>query len=302
MNNTIYEKIYIKLKELLHYLKLEFIDEQKKRLAFFLKRPRMILWIAICFFVSVAIFGMRFFESWILAIIEYTFIFVVMFRFGEFMIRNVEDVRHIATKKEKEYLLPLFEDVYNTFRKNYNISNNIKLYIIDTRNIDAFSIGANTIVVSRGIIDTMSKDELKAVIAHEFSHIVRGDSQARLVLYIFTSIPFFCILVMCRLLRRALDTIKNPIIYLILAIIYYFIYAIVLFVSAVSCLVMGFGGKYSEYKADKLTQNVGYGNELISALYTLYDIQINDKQSIVKRISDEHPKIAYRIEQLEEVL
>ena len=54
------------------------------------------------------------------------------------------------------------------------------LYIMDKETgINAFAAGFNVsntvVVVTRGMLDTLNRDELQGVIGHEFSHIVNGD-------------------------------------------------------------------------------------------------------------------------------
>ena len=53
------------------------------------------------------------------------------------------------------------------------------VYILDEEGINAFAAGTspqNAVVgVTRGCIQTLSRDELQGVIAHEFSHILNGD-------------------------------------------------------------------------------------------------------------------------------
>lgn len=53
--------------------------------------------------------------------------------------------------------------------------------IMPEKSINAFAIGANTndcaIVVTQGLLEGFSRDELQAVIGHEFSHLLNGDSK-----------------------------------------------------------------------------------------------------------------------------
>ena len=53
------------------------------------------------------------------------------------------------------------------------------VYIIEDNSINAFAAGWSTsdavIGVTRGCIETLNRDELQGVIAHEFSHISHGD-------------------------------------------------------------------------------------------------------------------------------
>lgn len=54
-----------------------------------------------------------------------------------------------------------------------------QLYVIPDQSINAFAAGRNlgdaVIGVTRGSLDSLSRDEMQGVIAHEFSHIVNGD-------------------------------------------------------------------------------------------------------------------------------
>ena len=67
-----------------------------------------------------------------------------------------------------------------------------RIFILENeRGINAFAAGTRTdraaVAVSRGALDKLSRDELQAVIGHEFSHILNGDMQLniRLVGWIF---------------------------------------------------------------------------------------------------------------------
>lgn len=67
-----------------------------------------------------------------------------------------------------------------------------KIFILeDEKSINAFAAGTSTdraaVAVSRGALDKLSRDELQAVVGHEFSHILNGDMRLniRLVGWIF---------------------------------------------------------------------------------------------------------------------
>lgn len=54
-----------------------------------------------------------------------------------------------------------------------------KIYVLNERGINAFAAGwkvTNAVIgITQGALDTLSRDELQGVIAHEFSHIFNGD-------------------------------------------------------------------------------------------------------------------------------
>ena len=93
---------------------------------------------------------------------------------GELILRIVEGARKIQTKEEKDYLLPLFDEVYeNAKKENSKLSDGIKLYITDDMFPNAFAMGRKTIAVTKGAIETFNQEELKGVIAHEFGHTIQ---------------------------------------------------------------------------------------------------------------------------------
>lgn len=61
-----------------------------------------------------------------------------------------------------------------------------KAYIMETNEMNAFAAGWNRdnalVGVTRGLINTLNRDETQAVVAHEIGHIIHGDS--KLTLYV----------------------------------------------------------------------------------------------------------------------
>lgn len=70
------------------------------------------------------------------------------------------------------------------------------LYVLNReRGINAFAAGASpsqaVVIVTQGALEQLSRDELQAVIAHEFSHILHGDIRLNLrALYVLQGIVF----------------------------------------------------------------------------------------------------------------
>jgi heat shock protein HtpX len=64
-----------------------------------------------------------------------------------------------------------------------------RIYIQDDPNPNAFATGRNrkasSIVVTRGLISSMNKEELEGVIAHEMSHIYNNDIQFMMIAVVF---------------------------------------------------------------------------------------------------------------------
>ncbi len=141
-----------------------------------------IIWIVLYFTIAWYLLGADW-NSFILVFFLYGIsILIALSPVGEALLRFIEKVRPIRTKEEKEYLLPIFEEVYeNAKEKDEKLNDNIKLYIIDNMYVNAFSIGRKTIAVTMGATQTFTQDELKGIIAHEFGHLSNGDTKALLL-------------------------------------------------------------------------------------------------------------------------
>ena len=134
-----------------------------------------IIWCAVCFTATWVFFGMSigtFFLVLVLYIISLTTAFSPM---GEKILRLVNRVRQSETKREKEYLIPIFEDVYAQAKRIYpNLREDTEICITD-------AIYMNAAAVARGAVDSVSDEELKGFIAHESGHTAHGDTKAVLL-------------------------------------------------------------------------------------------------------------------------
>lgn len=224
---------------------------------------------------------------------------------GEAINRFIYGSRKIITREQIEYLNPIFTSVYERVKKRkWWTSRNIKLYIDRSMGINAYAIGSNTIAVTRGAIETMSEDELKGLIAHEFGHLHNGDTLMMLVLLggnIYMFITYFLtkivkmILGACDIVTGGggiFESIGNILLWacgMLTA-------PIVLFVKMIFLMKQ----RSNEYHADFFAYEVGYGDGLISALYMLDKLDFSDgKISILERLKMSHPYLDKRIATLE---
>ena len=66
--------------------------------------------------------------------------------------------------------------------------------------------------------------------------------------------------------------------------------------------VISISSRKREYRADRFAFNLGYGEEMISALYLLEKVQLGDNSNIAERMTASHPRVTSRIEKLEELI
>lgn len=270
-------------------------------------------------FFTWIIFGMSVSAFWI-TYLFYAFTLIIAFSIiGEHILRFLMNVRRPMTQKEKNYLIPIFMDVYNTairkckrkYTKNgYNISRNIGIYISDSMSINAYCFGSRTIVVTKGAINTFSEEQLKGIIAHEFGHIAHGNTKALLFNKIgngILSLVFLPIALIFRLTEKGIkfvdsDNIKfrrtNPTLFII-SIIKAIFTTIQSLLNLLNGIVLSANSRYCEFLADYYAFCIGYGEELIEALYLISELSFSKEQTIDRRLLNSHPQIAKRIERLE---
>ncbi len=241
-----------------------------------------------------------------ITIIALLILYLAVLRFAisetvEKLLRRIHDVRRIATIAEKERLLPIFQNVYERLKeKKIDISPNVKLYIIDTVQINAFAISLTTIAVTRGLMATMTDEEIEALIAHEFGHLYRGDAISGLLIGAATTVYLWAALALKYAVtwlasRKTEDGSVAGILRLPSLALNFAVAAI----SLIGGVITGTFSRKKEYKADKFAIDLGYAEPLLSALYKFYDMEISDKKKMIDRLQASHPKTAYRIEQIE---
>ena len=83
-------------------------------------------------------------------------------------------ISHSSSSRERRQLLNVVEEM--------SIASGMPVppvFVIDNRSINALAAGWTpedaVIIVTQGLVDRLSRDEMQGVIAHEFSHIVHGD-------------------------------------------------------------------------------------------------------------------------------
>lgn len=303
--------IFYKLKEFLKEL-LKLFKNQKmcEKFSIFVERPRLLIWLAISFLIYISyvipvVYPAGAFLGFLLFLV-FVAIYACVLSFFlsnvvERFIRYVEGIRHLATQREKERLKPLFYDVYSTVCKQYpSISRNIKIYIIDTIEINACVVGHNTLAVTRGALKSMTDEEIKGMIAHEFGHLINGDGVITILLKFCTSAFLWAFI----LISAAFLLIKNIFEHKFLNDFFNFLHW--LFMLSVNLVVLFFsiliGGssRKREYRADAVACELGYSQELKGALYKLYNMELTSEKGLIKHLQRTHPFTAYRIEQIEE--
>ena len=229
---------------------------------------------------------------------------------GEVILRLCENCREPLTQEEREYLLPLFEEVYENAKEiDPKLNHDIQLYIMDGVYVNAFAIGRKTIAVTRGAIATFTADELKGILAHELGHMTHGHTKA-LLLSVVGNFFFSIIVWMFRLLLYFLEVISNIVAHFnIVGVIFWLLTVATRFMADLSIflfielsqIILALNSRSNEIQADTYAYEVGYGVELISGLYVLQKISMNTNVKLSEKMKASHPHTAYRIAHLEKL-
>ena len=240
-------------------------------------------------------------EAFIFTIMMYSISILIAFsQIGEWMLCLFKGAQKIVTLEDITYLEPLFDEVYEQAKKETpTIPDNIELRIIeDMTLINGYAMGTHTIAITRGAINTQSEDDLKGVIAHEFGHIVNGDTEAVLLREIgnlFFSITAFFVGWILTFFEIMLGEAGKPIVDMFRLILDFFVGAFMFFGD----LILSIDSRKNEYRADEYASKIGYNEELKQSLYLMQRLNISNNIKLSDWIIQGHPPISKRIERLE---
>lgn len=285
----------------------------KKWAVFSLSHWTYILWFLLYFTGSFLILSSNRFidygEAFITCVVLYTISIAVALTCGEFIQKLLNGVRPPETSREKDYLLPLFNDVYEDAKELYSDLPRIKIFIIDNLSVNAFALGTHTVAVTQGAINTFSIEELQGIIAHEIAHIYYGDTKSKMLNEIGNGL-FSIYVLFVDLFLKVLDLffidLDDPdtkdtstlfrALFLCLRLIINLSVMVTLFLGNV--LLSG-NERKNELRADRFAHSIGHDEGLKNALYLLQKMSLGENMRFIDRMQQNHPRISKRIETLE---
>ncbi len=271
-----------------------------------------ILWFALHYLLAVAILSGVLRDAkmaYLWAGIAYAIsIGIALSPVGEFILRVLQDAHAIETEQDSNYLMPLFEEVYQeAYAKTPSMHKNIRLYISEEKTINAHAMGRKTIVLTRGAIETFHREELKGILAHEFGHMANGDTKASLLTIIGDGV-FSIIIMLFKLILRMFmffigfitdNQIWASITSFIVRLL--FDYSVLLFMF-LGNVILSLNSRYSEYLADSFAYQIGFGEQLKRSLYLLNKLNMGGRRTLREWLMASHPHTNARIKRLEQKL
>lgn len=242
----------------------------------------------------------------ILLVLHGILIFIALTPIGEAIMRLLNHTKKIQLREDKEYLYPLFEEVYDQAKEqNPNLSQNITLFISEDMSPNAFACASNTVCVTKGAIHSFSKEELQGVLAHELGHISNNDTKVSMVFLIgnflvvvfatIFNLIFWCAGILVSILGGNNFALR-------------FVKGVKKVISQIGSMIVSaifaLNSRSCERGADTFAYHIGYGEELKQALGLLKTIDTSGDMTLMERIYASHPELDTRIaflENLEEI-
>lgn len=198
---------------------------------------------------------------------------------GEWMLRRQTKCQDISTFPDADRLTRLFNRAYARARQqNPSIPEDVKLYITDEPEPNAFATGRRTVCVTEGLI-SLPDNEIVGILGHEFGHLSHHDTDLILVVSVGNIIVSAMVTVI-----QVLVAVSEVIAHIVCAcmgeegIIGSF--SITLSRMMFNIFVLGFmwvwtklgvlfvmkSSRENEFEADRFSAELGYGTYLCAAL------------------------------------
>lgn len=225
--------------------------------------------------------------------------------FGEWILRKLVGCNEIKRKDYIDRLRPLFHEVYGRAQiMDPTLSPDIKLYMNEDIEPNAFATGRNTICLTRGLLN-YSDEEIKAVFAHEFGHLHNKDTDALLIItvgnliismsFLITRVMFtiakYCVAIFSRRLGPLILTFFMEIIFIGMFNLWTWIGTMLVLQSS----------RAHEFEADKFAFDLGYGYDLVEALDHLSEYSGERSKGLFATLMSSHPSTDLRISKLQEL-
>jgi len=283
------------------------LKTMKRDFVNFVKHNPLYLACSVIYYVLASLTLGGYWYSFLIALVFYSISLAVVFSpLGEKILRAVEQVRKLEVRREKEYLIPIIQEVYDNAKEKNPELGGIELCIVESIDVNACAIGKHTVALTRGAIQTFNEEQLKALLAHEIAHIIHGDTIA--TLYTVVGNGLFTVFILINkgflflvdlIMAIATRSVFARIVLLLTR--YSFEIMIIVFMFLMQA-VIAINSRKNEYRADRYAYELGYGEELIEAFYVLEKIQMGDNRKLIKKMTASHPRLTARIGKLEELI
>lgn len=232
---------------------------------------------------------------------------VSMSPIGEYLLRRMQGCRRMdpATAQRIE---PLFAEVCARARtKTRFLPKDVRLFISDEEEPNAFATGRKTVCVTKGLLN-LSDHEICGVLAHEVGHLIHKDTDLILIVavgnFLVTAVLFiyrtiFNLIHALASIRGDLhDSLGGLICSFLLKVFVNLLFSAVMWVwTKIGILLCMYSSRRNEYMADAFAKKLGFGETLASALEKTADGN-GVKGGLWAALRASHPPVRQRIQKL----
>lgn len=238
-------------------------------------------------------------------------LFIALSPVGEWILRVQNGCKKITDPEVLARIEPLFNTVYAKAKaKNPELPDNIKMFMAESDEPNAFATGRKTLCITRGLL-TYSDDQIMGVLAHEFGHLAHKDTDTILVVgvgnMIVSAIFVFIRAVanICMWIGQILTLIFSRSWGGIIASIFIGLgrvvsdFILVLLMRAWNQLGVWLcmhSSRKNEYRADEYASECGYGDELCQVLESFGTAK--GATGLFAALASSHPENIDRINKL----
>lgn len=186
-----------------------------------------------------------------------------------------------------------------------------RLYIQHENNLNAFALGHDRVVVLVGALSVLEPEEVKALLAHELSHLVHRDTTYGMTHYAL-SLAYSWVMNIFNISIILLTWIYNilrfiPVVgwiaFVFILISLWFRVVIFIFhfiVDLFLLLLIPLGVRSQEFRADRFAYELGYGDSMISLLEKII-YYYGDSTGFKNQLTNDHPSSHKRIERIKKL-
>ncbi|MFA9558109.1 zinc metalloprotease HtpX [Evansella sp. AB-rgal1] len=224
---------------------------------------------------------------------------------GEWILRLQTGCKPLVRKDHLARLMPLFEEVHAKAKElDPSIPDDVKLFISNDKEPNAFATGRKTICLTKGFLE-YDDEQIKATLAHEFGHLSNKDTDLILVVTVgnlIVSVLFilyrFFFLVIAGFVGGATRGLGGILVAIFVDLI--LVGMMWLWTKLGTALVMH-SSRQNEFNADAFAYHSGYGPALIGVLDSFHEHEVHTKGLWANLVSS-HPDSDLRIAKLQELM
>ena len=200
---------------------------------------------------------------------------------GEWVLRLQNGCKKITNPEYIDRIEPIFREVYAQAKTlNPELPNDIKMFMSESNEPNAFATGRKTVCVTKGLLN-YSDEQIKGVLGHEFGHLAHKDTDAILVVavgnlivsVIFVAIRVFANIFMgigqfiTAIMSRSLGGVLAAALLGLARVVADFILVLLMRAwTQIGVWLCMYSSRKNEYKADEYAFNCGYGEDLCQVL------------------------------------